>query len=53
MSHKSGADAGDLSHDEIRQVLSGVLLSDLPIFNAWHLENRRLVALHQNNYCNF
>lgn len=40
MSHKSGADAGDLSHDEIRQVLSGVLLSDLPIFNAWHLEKQ-------------
>jgi len=40
MSHKSGADAGDLSHDEIRQVLSGVLVSDLPIFNAWHLEKQ-------------
>lgn len=40
MSHKSGADAGDLSHDEIRQVLSGVLVSDIPVFSAWHLEKQ-------------
>lgn len=42
MSHKSGADAGDLSQDEIRQVLSGTLISDLPVYDAWHLKKNTL-----------
>ena len=45
MSHKSGADAGDLSHDEIKQVLSGALISNLPIFNAWHLEKQKFSGI--------